>query len=1527
MTVKLPINYLDTGKVARDKINNSFNEMVDTVRWYRPHIENGIWYIWDTNTWVKAYGDSIDMKVEDWYIWYKSESQSNWTQIIAIADLKWDKGDKWDPFTYDDFTEEQLVALTWPQWPQWPQWVQGVPWEWFEVYKTYSSISAMNADKNNVPEWKFVMITSNVEDPDNAMLYVKWESDFTFLTDMSWATGMKWDRWEQGIPWTPWTDWQDWYSPTATVSKVWDTATITITDKNWTTTAEVHDWEWDVTDVLVDGVSVLNNKVASIDLSWKQDVLTEENAWTDIDITNIPTIDTDVEWVSPITLENSIEDGLNSITALGKCQQIDKVLPSAYARLDYVSSPSSSRIDTGIIWDETTVITAKRRPSVLEAMYVYACQSSNNTRWITAYLTSTTWNWRYGSQTYQISFEAGKRYTTVQSADGVNVNGTVYEYGTVSEFTTPYTIILGTSHSSTGWYGTAYFQWDLWEFKIEKWWEVVVNYIPCKRVSDGRCWFYDTVSETFKVSATTNHYAEWHNIPSPTNPVPIECNNGELKFFYGEKFTTVGQSEGYIIGGSSGEITENSNYNVTDLVFLKAGAYTGTYKDDLTVSWARPFTAWSYDNGTPVAQIFRESSRTGQVNTFTFTVESDCYVRFSYRTNFTDLSVHPTNLIIYADGTQETIRIWSKNLWDTSAEIGKWVGTNGDVATHNTAKLINFPAIEGETFTLSAKFEVSETANNILLLNFRDSDNNNLGRYTYTIVMGTDGGSVTATAPADTAYIYAAYYRSTPISIQLEKNSTATDYEPYFDWWTATVENLLAVGDYVDEQEILTGGITREVGIKVFDGTEDWSIQNTYNFSITKASIGTDTTTLPNYSVKMKSNYFPTANYATKNDSVWSGNTYINFRAVDTFATLEGWKAWVASKYQEWNPLILIYPLATPTTESVTPQTLTTQEWDNTVTATWSIPDLEIEANYTVKWWTTISFSNESGYVTEADIPEYTAWTWISISDDYVISATWWGGNWDVSWPDSSVNGHLAVFDGATWKLLKDGWEVPTPVTVVDNLTSTSTTSALSANQWKILNDKIADLMWMWKFLSLWNCTTWQPISFPLDTPYTYHTWDYFMVEVLDYTSTIYRPNWSSYNNIASSTEETGDVAVWDYYVYDWAVWLLASNHWKTASFANITGEPSDNAELDAVLDWKQNTWIEVTVQTAYNTVAKVWTTADEDYVPHKWDWLLVNFVNGCSATSPTLNIDWSGAKEIRIWNATVGTTTLYLWSSSWTNVTVLMYYDGTYYKTRPTINTTYSAMTVSEWQTGTSTSARLMRADRLRDIIKYHAIDVSGTAPSSPTEWQLRYDSTNNVLKTYNGSSWDTSAIKMTVLTYWSSTWNDFLKAYNSNSIVYCKASSNADPSSWDKTRYAFLAYVHPALSRAEFQYYRSVATHTIDNQVDEVYVYNISNAGVWTVTTRKTWPKIVASTWLSATYADDTLTLTNTQWFNPWSWTTGQVLTKTANGYGWANASGWIQNDTTWTTSTIDAEWVWTLAEFNALSSYWNKIYNIIE
>jgi hypothetical protein len=124
----------------------------------------------------------------------------------------------------------------------------------------------------------------------------------------------------------------------------------------------------------------------------------------------------------------------------------------------------------------------------------------------------------------------------------------------------------------------------------------------------------------------------------------------------------------------------------------------------------------------------------------------------------------------------------------------------------------------------------------------------------------------------------------------------------------------------------------------------------------------------------------------------------------------------------------------------------------------------------------------------------------------------------------------------------------------------------------KYVDDKFSTLMWLGKFLSLWDCSTWLPISFPLTTPYSYHTWDYFMIEtVASGWGTNYRPSGSSYTGTASSATESEAIQRWDFYIYDGTVWLFASNHGWSVSFSNIAGQPTDNANLAAALNSKQN--------------------------------------------------------------------------------------------------------------------------------------------------------------------------------------------------------------------------------------------------------------------------------------------------------------------------------------------------------------------
>lgn len=117
-----------------------------------------------------------------------------------------------------------------------------------------------------------------------------------------------------------------------------------------------------------------------------------------------------------------------------------------------------------------------------------------------------------------------------------------------------------------------------------------------------------------------------------------------------------------------------------------------------------------------------------------------------------------------------------------------------------------------------------------------------------------------------------------------------------------------------------------------------------------------------------------------------------------------------------------------------------------------------------------------------------------------------------------------------------------------------------------------------------------------------------------------------------------------------------------------------------------------------------------------------------------------------------------------------------------------------------------------------------------------------------------------LVILKYGSSTWQDFINAYNTNSVVYCRASSNSNPATGSQTRLAFMAYVNNETTptSVEFQYYRSVNSHSISQQGDQVYVYKLDKNNGWTVTVREAYTKIVAGTGLGSSYDSGTLTLT---------------------------------------------------------------------
>lgn len=130
---------------------------------------------------------------------------------------------------------------------------------------------------------------------------------------------------------------------------------------------------------------------------------------------------------------------------------------------------------------------------------------------------------------------------------------------------------------------------------------------------------------------------------------------------------------------------------------------------------------------------------------------------------------------------------------------------------------------------------------------------------------------------------------------------------------------------------------------------------------------------------------------------------------------------------------------------------------------------------------------------------------------------------------------------------------------------------------------------------------------------------------------------------------------------------------------------------------------------------------------------------------------------------------------------------------------------------------------------------------------------------------TYKSGGLPMVILSYGNSTWSEFINAYKNNVIVYCRASSNANPATGKQTRMAFMAYVNDSdnPTNVEFQYYRSMnpTNKTINQMSDQVFVYTLTSTGTWSVISRETGIKSVvcdASTGLSATYDKNTGTLT---------------------------------------------------------------------
>lgn len=318
---------------------------------------------------------------------------------------------------------------------------------------------------------------------------------------------------------------------------------------------------------------------------------------------------------------------------------------------------------------------------------------------------------------------------------------------------------------------------------------------------------------------------------------------------------------------------------------------------------------------------------------------------------------------------------------------------------------------------------------------------------------------------------------------------------------------------------------------------------------------------------------------------------------------------------------------------------------------------------------------------------------------------------------------------------------------VVDDVNSTSTTDALSANMGKRLQDQINQLTWLNKFLSTWDCTTGLPVTDPSATPFTYTSGNYYLVATVAWEwGTNYKPHWNTFTPwVASTAVETNEVNVNDMYIFDWIQWILQVNKVKEIIVDDGLSPDSTNAvenraiynalttKQDKILDladiragaalgmtsiqpWDNITELtnNVGYQTAWDVAIAIEDAIEELAPEWVWTWVLTLQKN-----STTLDTFSANAAQNKTINIIVPTTVAEL-------------SDASDYVTDTELSTTL------EWYVTDTELSDTLEDYATKDYVDWNVIHSWPTAPSPAEEWMLWYDTVNDVLKVYDWTQWN---------------------------------------------------------------------------------------------------------------------------------------------------------------------------------------------
>ena len=168
------------------------------------------------------------------------------------------------------------------------------------------------------------------------------------------------------------------------------------------------------------------------------------------------------------------------------------VLTDGYELIEYVTFNGDKCFDTGVYGNNETYIDVLfKRTNTSAAHYLFGCSSGNR---LTGYLTSSGY-WRYGSGYPTFNTNNTSLTKAVVTPTKTTVGSYTRTFST-SAFTTAFTMPLG-GHKPASGVATPSYKGYVYYFVMRHGDEIVVDWLPCKRLSDGVEGFWDCVTQTF----------------------------------------------------------------------------------------------------------------------------------------------------------------------------------------------------------------------------------------------------------------------------------------------------------------------------------------------------------------------------------------------------------------------------------------------------------------------------------------------------------------------------------------------------------------------------------------------------------------------------------------------------------------------------------------------------------------------------------------------------------------------------------------------------------------------------------------------------------------------------------------------------------------------------------------------------------------------------------------------------------------------------------------------------------------------